>query len=238
MKATEAPQAHWTEFNSGADLADALARRIADRLALATAARGHATLAVSGGSTPKTMFAALSREAIDWAKVTVTLVDERMVPPRDERSNQRLVSLHLLQNHAAAAQFVPLFRAGGDAPAIAGLASDAIDTLPLPFDVVVLGMGTDGHTASFFPGGTTLGAVTDPACKTSVMAMEAAGAGEPRLTLTLPRLVEAGLIVLHIEGDDKKAVLARALEDGAEADMPVRAVLRHARTPVEIYWAP
>ena len=104
-KRTEAPQVNWTEFGGGAMLADALARKIADRLALAIAARGHATLAVSGGSTPKAMFATLSREAIDWARVTVTLVDERMVPPSDERSNQRLVSLHLLQNHAAAARF-------------------------------------------------------------------------------------------------------------------------------------
>lgn len=240
MKATDTPAARvrQTDFANGAELADALARKIADRLALAIAARGRATLAVSGGSTPRTMFAALSREAIDWARVTVTLVDERMTPPSQERSNQRLVSLHLLQNHAAAAHFVPLYSAKGDAAAVATLASDAIEALPLPLDAVVLGMGTDGHTASFFPGGTTLAEVTDPACPRSVMAIEAPGAGEPRLTLTLPRLVEAGLIVLHIEGAGKKTVLELALEDGPETDMPVRAVLLHARTPVEILWAP
>ncbi|MDZ7601011.1 MAG: 6-phosphogluconolactonase, partial [Hoeflea sp.] len=131
-----------------------------------------------------------------------------------------------------------LYSAGAEAPAVAARAAEAIDALPLPLDAVVLGMGTDGHTASFFPGGTTLAQVTDPACATSVMAMEAPGAGEPRLTLTLPRLVEAGLVVLHIEGEAKKVVLARALEDGPETELPVRAVLRHATTPVEIYWAP
>ena len=238
MKATEAPPVLQSEFASGAELATALARRIAGTLTLAIAARSRATLAVSGGSTPKVFFAALSREDIDWDKVTVTLVDERMAPPGDDRSNQRLVSLNLLQNHAAAAKFVPLYSASGDATAVAARAAQAIDALPLPFDAVVLGMGTDGHTASFFPGGTTLAQVTDPACTTSVMAMEAPGAGEPRLTLTLPRLVEARLLVLHIEGEAKKAVLARALEDGPETDMPVRSVLRHASTPVEIYWAP
>jgi len=240
MKATDAPPVLvlQSEFDSGAELAQALAHRIAEMLTLAIAARGQATLAVSGGSTPKVFFAALSKEAIDWGKVTVTLVDERMAPPSDERSNQRLVSLNLLQNHAAAARFVPLYSAMGDAPTVAAHAALAIDRLPRPFDAVVLGMGTDGHTASFFPGGTTLAAVTDPACTTGVMAMEAPGAGEPRLTLTLPRLVEAGLVVLHIEGEAKKAVLACALEDGPETDMPVRAVLRHASTPVEIYWAP
>ncbi|MDP3523901.1 MAG: 6-phosphogluconolactonase [Hoeflea sp.] len=238
MKATEAPPVRLTEFDSGAELAAALARRIAETLTLAIAARGQATLAVSGGSTPKVFFAALSREAIDWDKVTVTLVDERMAPPGDDRSNQRLVSLHLLQNQAAAAKFVPLYSASGDAAVVAARAAEAIDTLPLPLDAAVLGMGTDGHTASFFPGGTTLAQVTDPASTTSVMAMEAPGAGEPRLTLTLPRLVEAGLVVLHIEGEAKKVVLARALEDGPETELPVRAVLRHATTPLEIYWAP
>jgi 6-phosphogluconolactonase len=240
MKATEIAQANIRQisFADGGELAEALADRVAGALAIAIAARGAATLAVSGGTTPKAFFAALSKRAIEWSKVTVTLVDERMVPPAHERSNHRLATLFLLQNRAAEAGFVPLYHANGDAEAVARAASDAIDALALPFDVVVLGMGTDGHTASFFPGGTALGAVTDPACRQSVMAIEAPGAGEPRLTLTLPRLVEAGLMVLHIEGEQKKAVLAKALGAGPEAEMPVRAVLRHAKTPVEIYWAP
>lgn len=240
MKATDAAQAHTrhSNFTDGAELAEALADRVAGALAMAITAHGTATLAVSGGTTPKAFFAALSKRTIDWEKVTVTLVDERMVPPAHERSNHRLASLFLLQNRAAEAGFVPLYHANGDAGAVAQAASKAIDALALPFDVVVLGMGTDGHTASFFPGGTTLDEVTDPACARSVMAIEAPGAGEPRLTLTLPRLVEAGLVVLHIEGEQKKAVLAKALSAGPEAEMPVRSVLRHARTPVEIYWAP
>lgn len=240
MKPTDRVQANIRQsgFGSGAELAEALADTVAGALAMAITSRGSATLAVSGGSTPKAFFSALSKRPIDWDKVTVTLVDERMVPPAHERSNHRLASLYLLQNRAAEAGFVPLYSATGDAEAAADAASDKIDALPLPFDVVVLGMGTDGHTASFFPGGSTLGAVTDPECSQSVMTIEAPGAGEPRLTLTLPRIVEAGMIVLHIEGDEKKAVLAKALDAGPEAEMPVRSVLRHARTPVEIYWAP
>jgi len=240
MKPTDVAQANIRQFDfgSGAELAEALADTVAGALAAAITARGQATLAVSGGNTPKALFSALSRREIDWDKVTVTLVDERMVGPAHERSNHRLASLFLLQNKAAEAGFVPLYSENGDAAAAAVMASEAIDALALPLDVVVLGMGTDGHTASFFPGGTTLGAVTDPACPQSVMAIEAHGAGEPRLTLTLPRIVEAGLIVLHIEGDEKKAVLARALNAGPYAELPVRAVLHHAQSPVEIYWAP
>jgi 6-phosphogluconolactonase len=240
MKPTDKVQANirQSSFESGTELAEALADKVAGALAMAITARGTATLAVSGGSTPKAFFAALSKRPIDWEKVTVTLVDERMVPPAHERSNHRLASLYLLQNRAAEAGFVPLYTAGGDAEAVAETASEKIDALALPFDVVVLGMGTDGHTASFFPGGSTLAVVTDPECRQSVMTIEAPGAGEPRLTLTLPRIVEAGMIVLHIEGDQKKAVLAKALDAGPEAEMPVRAVLYHTRTPVEIYWAP
>ena len=227
-----------SDFGNGSDLAEALAQKIADRLSAAIAARGQATLAVSGGSTPKALFVALSKLDIKWSAVTVTLVDERMVGPAHERSNHRLASLYLLQNRAAEASFLPLFNRAGTADEVATAAAQKIDALPLPFDVVVLGMGPDGHTASFFPGGSTLARVTDPACQQSVMAIEAPGAGEPRLTLTLPRIVDAGLIVLHIEGDEKKSVLAKALEDGPAAELPVRAVLRQAKTPVEIYWAP
>ncbi|AKI02103.1 6-phosphogluconolactonase [Hoeflea sp. IMCC20628] len=240
MRPTDMAQANirQTDFGSGAELAEALAKKIADRLSAAIAGRGQATLAVSGGSTPKALFVALSKLDIKWSKVTVTLVDERMVGPDHERSNHRLASLYLLQNRAAEARFLPLFNRAGDADAVAAAAAQKIDALALPFDVVVLGMGTDGHTASFFPGGSTLADVTDPACPQSVMAIEAPGAGEPRLTLTLPRIVDAGLIVLHIEGDEKQSVLARALADGPVAQMPVRAVLRQAKTQVEIYWAP
>ena len=240
MKATDPQSAEIRRhtFDSGAELAAALARKVADELAIAIAAKGHAALAVSGGTTPKAFFAALSKQAIGWRDVTVTLVDERMVGPEHERSNHRLARQFLLQNRAAAAKFLPLYSDTDDAEEAAARASKTIDALALPFDVVVLGMGTDGHTASFFPGGSTLAQVTDPACRQSVMAIEAPGAGEPRLTLTLPRIVDAGLIALHIEGETKQAVLARALDAGPEAEMPVRAVLRRAAKPVEIYWAP
>lgn len=236
---TEAGQTHLRhEFADGAELAAALADKVAERLETAIAARGGATLAVSGGSTPKRFFAELSKRDIDWSSVIVTLVDERMVSPGHDRSNHSLARKHLLQNKASAARFVALFSDAETLEKAAEFAALRIDGLDLPLDVVVLGMGTDGHTASFFPEGSTLASVTDPECRESVMAIKAPGAGEPRLTLTLPRIVEAGLIVLHIEGEAKNAVLAGALTPGPVADIPVRAVLNHAPHPVEIYWAP
>jgi 6-phosphogluconolactonase len=242
MKATDhdrlSPSLRHHEFTDGAELAGALATKVGAVLQAAITARGQARLAVSGGSTPKRFFEALALEEIDWTHVTVTLIDERLVPADNERSNHGLANRHLLKNKAAAARFIPLYAEAEDAEAAARIAATRIDGLGGPLDVAVLGMGTDGHTASFFPGGSTLAQATDIDCPKSVIAIEAPGAGEPRLTLTLPRIVEAGLIVLHIEGTEKKAVLARALQPGPDADMPVRSVLRDAAEPVEIYWAP
>ena len=211
-------------FEAREALAETLARDVADELARAIEAKGRATLAVSGGSTPKLFFEKLSRIDIPWSRVSVTLVDERQVPETSERSNARLVRQHLLQNEAAAARFVPLV----DNP--------EAEKIPA-FDVAVLGMGNDGHTASFFPGGDTLAEAIDAETRKRLIAISAPGAGEPRLTFTLPVLQSAGRLALHIEGAEKKQVLQRALAAGPEEDMPVRAVLR-SPAPVTLYWCP
>ncbi|RCW27299.1 6-phosphogluconolactonase [Ciceribacter lividus] len=225
-------------FENGAALAAALAATVAAALSAAVAARGEASIAVSGGSTPKAFFEALSREAIDWEKVTVTLVDERFVPADNPRSNHLLVATHLLKNAAANARFLPLFSPAASAEEAAERATEAAAVLAQPFDIVVLGMGNDGHTASFFPGGNHLAEALDLSLPRRVMTMEAEGAGETRLTFSFSSLQDARLLVLHIEGAEKKAVLQKALAGTDEAEMPVRAVLNRAASPVEIYWAP
>ncbi len=218
-------------------LAAALAKTVAIRLKSAIAERGEASIAVSGGSTPERFFNALSQADLDWGKVAVTLVDERWVPPGHERSNARLVAETLLQNLAAAARFIPLHSdAARPEDAIPSILT-TLATVPMPFDVLVLGMGSDGHTASFFPGGDHLAEALDPDNRALLTAMHAPGAGEPRITFTLAPILASGLIALHIEGEEKNAVLGRALADGPVEDMPVRAVLRSGR-PVTVFWAP
>ena len=179
-------------------------------------------LAVSGGSTPKLFFEKLSQMDIPWTNVTVTLVDERQAPESSERSNARLVRGSLLQNQAAAAKFVPLYQN-----------PEALKIEKL--DVVVLGMGLDGHTASFFPGGNTLAAGLDSKGSARIIDISAPGSGEPRLTFTLPVLLGAKKLILHIEGTDKRKVLDKALGEGTIEEMPVRAVLR-SEAPVALYW--
>lgn len=225
-------------FENGTALAERLADAVSAKLAAAIEVRGAASIAVSGGTTPKAFFRALSRRELDWTKVTVTLVDERFVPPENERSNHGLVAANLLQNKAKAAKFLPLYHAAATAEDAAATANRSVAAVGAPFDVVVLGMGTDGHTASFFPGGTRLQEAIDPATPRGVITMDADGAGETRLTFTFSSLEDAGLLVLHIEGDGKKEVLARAEAPGDEAEMPIRAMLRRATSPLQIYWAP
>jgi 6-phosphogluconolactonase len=225
------------DFADRAALATALAETVATRLKTALAERGEASVAVSGGSTPEQFFNLLSRADLDWGKVSVTLVDERWVPPDHQRSNARLVAQALLQNRAAAARFVPLYADVACAEEAIPSVLAALTTVPVPFDAVVLGMGADGHTASFFPGGDRLAEALDPDNPALLTAMNAPAAGEPRVTFTLAPILASGLIALHIEGGEKKAVLEKALAGGPVDDMPVRAVLRSGR-PVIVFWAP
>lgn len=222
-------------FASSDTLAEALAAKVAAVLSEALESRDTALLAVSGGTTPARFFAALSRQKLDWSRVTVTLVDERFVPESSPRSNAALVRGKLLVNEAAAARFVGLYHPEETVEAAAGAAARALARLPLPLDVAILGMGTDGHTASFFPDAGNLGALLDPASPELVLPVHAPSAGEPRLTLSLPRLLEARFVALHIEGQEKQTVLDEALRPGST--LPISAVFTNTHTPVPVYWA-
>jgi 6-phosphogluconolactonase len=226
------------DFASPDALATALADRVAGELQVAIASRGKATLAVSGGSTPMRFFDALSGKSLDWENVTVTLVDERFVPPDHERSNERLVRRHLIRGKAANACLLGLWRKAKEVEEAACMALLDIARLPTPLDVIVLGMGTDGHTASFFADADNFDLLTDPICPNPVLPVHAASAGEPRLTLTLPVLAQARFLALHIEGAEKVGVLARAISGAPAHELPIRAVLDHAVGPLHIFHAP
>lgn len=224
------------EFASRQALASELAGTIAARLAAALTGRGKATIAVSGGTTPALLFEELSDADLDWSRVTVTLVDERFVEPTSPRSNEGLVRRNLLKNAAASARFIPLYRHAPDAPDALRESDEELETLSWPLDVVVLGMGGDGHTASFFPDASNLAHLLQPGHGGFLRMVSSPSAGETRLTLSIDRIISAHFLVLHIEGQDKRGVIELAL-DGATTP-PIAAVVRQAETPVEIYWAP
>ena len=237
MSGAGAKNVSWHEFASPVVLAERLAHAVSDALRGAIGTKGEAILVVSGGTTPVRFFQALSRAQIDWRNVTITLVDERCVPAGSPRSNAQMVVRTLLQNEAANARFERLYEPADTAKAAAQTANDRLAGIQPLFDAVVLGMGIDGHTASFFPDAEELTALLDPAAPTGVRAVHAPSAGEDRLTWPLSALVSAPYVAVHIEGVEKKVVLLGALEQGSTS-LPISAVIDHSQTPVQIFWAP
>jgi 6-phosphogluconolactonase len=224
-------------FPDPATLAAALAEAVADNLRAALQERETASLALSGGNTPKAFMHALSAQPLDWSRVAVTLVDERWVPEDNPRSNAALLRENLLHGPAAAARFLPLYRDTSAPEEALDEVERDLATLPSPFDAIILGMGNDGHTASFFPGGDRLAEALDPDSSQRVLPMRAPGAGEPRITLTLPPLLAARHLYLHIEGAGKHAVLTEAVAGTGEgAGYPIRNVLGLVRSPLSAYW--
>lgn len=226
--------------NTPAELAQRLAAWIGLRLHEAIRGRGHAVLAVSGGKSPLPLFQALRTQPLDWSRVSITLVDERCVPHEHADSNTALVRTHLLQGGAAAATFVPWFDSVPDAlddaalQALADGASARLATQPWPWDLAVLGMGEDGHTASLFPGAPGLSQAlhgNGPVAWTRPL-----DAPHARLTLTLPALLATRELVLPLIGPAKLRVYqqARLNED---SDLPISLVLHQHQTPVNIWLA-
>ena len=224
------------DFENKNVLAESLAHEVAHQLDRAINGNNHATLAVSGGSTPGKFFDELSQADLEWHKVTVTLVDERWVNDEDERSNARLVKEHLLKNRASFAKFTPLYENTPDPDDAVSIVEPRLANLPRPFDVVILGMGLDGHTASFFPDARELAAATDPKSQTSVCPIHSDTIDEPRMTLSMPIITQARFVALHIEGTGKRDVLENTVRK--KDDLPIHKVLDNCEQKPVVYWAP
>jgi 6-phosphogluconolactonase len=227
-----------TKFADIDAVSRALANQIAASLKAAIAARGLASLVVSGGKSPIKLFEALRTQELDWSRVCIALADERWVDPSDPASNEKLVRDVLLQGSAAAARFLGL-KNGAPTPDMGAVSAwETFARVPRPFDAVVLGMGDDGHTASLFPGSPNLPSALNAAAVPGCVGMRAPVAPQPRLSLNLSALLDARRIVILITGEAKWRTYLAASAEGAVQDMPVRAVLRQTRTPVEVMWSP
>jgi 6-phosphogluconolactonase len=215
-----------------------LAARIAASLAAAVGARGVASLVVSGGRSPVRLFEILREQPLDWSHVCVALADERWVSPEDAGSNERLVREVLLKDHAAPARFLGL-KNGAPTPDLGAVSAwETFARVPRPFDAVVLGMGDDGHTASLFPGSPNLPRALNQAAAAGCVGMWAPVEPHPRLSLNLTALLDSRRIAVLITGESKWRTYAAACAAGPVEDMPIRAVLRQSRTPVDVVWAP
>lgn len=215
-------------------LAESLATDVAAWLQQGIAEKGSATLVVSGGSTPAPFFKALSVKHIDWSAVTVTLADERWVAADHELSNEKLVKETLLVDAAASAKFLSIFNGASSPEDGWQQCEDALSSLPKPFDVVVLGMGGDGHTASLFPDTEGLSDACDLESDKLSWPMHPSHIAEARMSLTLAALLNCRQLVLHITGEDKRNVFEQALNG---ADLPITSVIKAAKSRLQLYWA-
>ncbi|KGJ90053.1 6-phosphogluconolactonase [Colwellia psychrerythraea] len=226
------------EFKARNELDNALAETVSHILAKAIKDTGKASIAVSGGSTPKGFFNLLSQSDIDWSKVTITLADERWVPIDSEASNTRLVYENLLQNKANTAKFFHLKQ--GDEltdETLADLNVAARKTL-LPLDVLILGMGEDGHTASLFPCSAEINVALDETNDAVLLKVQPKTAPHQRISFTYASLITSKNIFLHSCGEAKKTVLTKALLGDDPFEMPIRAFLQHPSLNTQIFWAP
>ncbi len=227
---------HEHRFGDQEHLFDAAADQLADCIEKAVATRGFAQLAFSGGKSPEALFRRLAKMVLPWSRLRLTLVDERFVPPDHPDSNERLIRATLLQGPAAAATLVPLYRAGESLDGAAACADHDLRQWPLPFDAVVLGMGEDGHTASWFPDAPELSALLREGNERRVQVAHPQIAPYPRLTLTRDAVLQSRCIQLLIPGAGKAAVYQRARAAAAPiTELPVRAVLHQVAVPVHVY---
>jgi len=225
-------------FSDRNKLVIALAEKIGKLLTQGIQDNGQASLAVSGGSTPVELFQILSNLNIPWQKIVITLVDERWVEPAADDSNEHLVRTHLLKNKAAAATFIGMKNTAATAGTGETECEQQLQKIPRPFDVLILGMGNDGHTASLFPGAKKLAQATDMKSKKRCIGIAPLTAPHERMTLTLPAILDSRQIVLHITGQGKQDVLQKAQAEGPIEEMPIRFILRQQATPVSVFWAP
>ena len=198
-------------------LIEDLATHIINELKKAIDKKGHASIAVSGGKTPIPLFKLLSQQDLDW-------------------HNEKLVLTYLLQNKAKLAKFVGLKNSCDNPFDGAEITDKILNKIPMPFDVLILGMGEDGHTASLFPGAANLMAGLDMKSGQKVVGMTPLTAPLDRITLTLPTILDSQNIYLHLVGESKMQVLEQAERGNDINQMPIRAILQQNKVDVIGFW--
>jgi len=232
-------EAEWWDYDSIDELADAVAGDVGFIIESAIDARDASLIAVPGGRTGPAIFNKLAEQKLQWKKVAIIPTDDRLAAVDSELSNVREIARAFLP---LGARVVPLTSEAAADYKAAGNAADArLQDLPWPPDLVWLGMGADGHTASIFPGADFQAALDAPKARRAIGVMPdplPTEAPVARVTLTRAAILSARTVLITITGQQKRDVLEQAIADGQSSKLPIGRVLAEAEQPIDIHWCP
>ncbi len=228
----------WWEYDDAGEFADAVAGDVQFVIESALDARGSAVIALAGGKTPFPAYEKLAKAKLDWKKVTIIPTDERVVPLGDPLSNVTALAKIFLPRGARVMPIVP--QAVPDYKA-AGRSADALcQDLHWPLDFCLLGVGSDGHTASIFPGPDFDEALNGPKERRALGVMPdplPPEAPVARVTLSRASIASARALMIAVTGDAKRKVLEDAIRQGPSSAYPIGRVLADVELPIDIHWA-
>jgi len=231
-------EAEWWEYDSLDELAEAVAGDVGFIIESALDARGEALIALPGGKTPLPIYAKLAAAKLNWKKVTIVPTDERLVELSDPRSNIRAIAQAFLPTGA---RVFPISSDIADYKLAGNSANAKLADLKFPLDLAWLGVGSDGHTASIFPGPDLEEALNAPKGRNAIGVMPdplPPEAPVARVTLTRSAILSARTVLITITGQDKRDLLEGAIADGHSSKLPIGRVLAEAEQPIDIHWAP
>ncbi len=232
-------EAEWWEYDSLDELADAVAGDIGFIVESAVEARNASLIALPGGKTGPAIFPKIAAQKQNWKRVTVIPTDDRVVAVDSELANVREIARTFLPTGA---RVIPIVSGAADDYGLAGNAADArLQDLPWPPDLVWLGMGADGHTASIFPGPDLQAALDAPKARRAIGVMPdplPADAPVARVTLTRSAILSARTILITVTGSEKREILEGAIADGHSSKLPIGRVLAEVEQPIDIHWSP
>ncbi len=229
-------EAEWWDYDDISELADAVAGDVGFIIESAIDARGDCVIALPGGKTPIPVYEKLAAQKIEWKRVTIIPTDDRLVAMDNPLCNAAMLAKFFMTKGA---RVIPLCAENADYQQ-AGRAADArLQDLHWPLDLVWLGVGGDGHTASIFTGPDLDEALNGPKARRAVGVMPdplPAEAPVARVTLTKAAILEARAVTVVLTGDDKRALVEQAIKDGPLSPLPIGRVLGEMDQAIDLHW--